>query len=36
MASWFSVNVASGVAPAPPVPESRPNIDLSGSKQADG
>ena len=33
MSSRFSVNAASGVAPTPPVPESRPSIDSSGSRQ---
>ena len=39
MSSWFSINtgvsgsgVASGVTPTPPVPESRPSMDLSGSR----
>ena len=31
--SRFSVNVASGIAPTPLVPESCPNVDLSGSRQ---
>jgi len=31
--SWCSVNAASGIAPTPLVPESRPDIDLSGSRQ---
>ena len=31
--SRFSVNAASGIAPNPLVLESRPNIDLSGSRQ---
>jgi len=31
--SRFSVNAASGVVPTPPVPESRPGIDSSGSSQ---
>jgi len=31
--SWFSVSAASGVTSTPPVPESRPSIDSSGSRQ---
>ena len=32
MSSRFSVNAASGVAPTPPVPESRPSTDSSSSR----
>ena len=33
VSSRFSVNALSGIVPTPLVPESRPHIDLSGSRQ---
>jgi len=33
ISSRLSVNAVSGVAPTPPVPESQPSIDSSGSRQ---